>query len=720
MNVKIESSRIVKPFYEGNPPLTTSHVPLSVFDKVTFDAHIAIIYAYRPPTPPNSTILLGLRKALAVYREWAGRLEKDEKGNSIVLLNDKGVKFVEASSDTTLDKIMPFEPSASLLNLHPSLNGVVELIQVQLTRFKCGSLVIGFTSHHLIADGHSTSDFLIAWGKMCRGIMIQPLPLHDRTIFVPRNPPKIEYNHVGAEYMPKQIMKNDPFLNSNDMNFLEDIVVHKVHFTCEFLAKLKAKASAMNDGARPYSTFESLVAHLWRAITKARNLGGFEATHIRISVDGRARLNPKIPNEYFGNLVLWAFPTAKVKDLLREPLPYAAKLIHDAVSKVNNNYFRSFIDFANSKVVTEKDGLVPTADMDKHILCPNLEVDSWLRFPFYDLDFGTGCPYIFMPTFFPTEGMMFLLPSFIGDGSIDAFIPLFQDNLATFQHNSEELLEKIATNGTTWYSERSSQRLVGGFHDVDQISALSAKVDNMASMVQKIAQITLNNQNVSYASSTSIPPRQIMMCDLCGGEHNLGECLNDDMGSQSTMEQVDLSNLMGAANPQSFGNRGPPPGFQGQQNFRGGQQQQQSRQNLGFQNSNAQVAQPRQPLEKPPPPNWEAMIEMMFKSQMQSEEKIRQVSDKLDQLNTIDSCVRETLEESNWISNDPLGVDVDDTIEEEQIDEDTSSFDELFDENELLVQPSSPKLEVFGLGDQLANHNGDNHPKVELNLCPPN
>ncbi|XP_019181670.1 PREDICTED: agmatine coumaroyltransferase-2-like [Ipomoea nil] len=439
MNVKIESTRIVKPLYEGNPPLTRSHVPLSVFDKVTFDAHIAIIYAYRPPTPPNSTILLGLRKALAVYREWAGRLEKDEKGNPIILLNDKGVKFVEASSDVTLDKIMPFKPSASLLNLHPSLNGVAELIQVQVTRFKCGSLVVGFTSQHLIADGHSTSDFLIAWGKMCRGIMIQPLPLHDRTIFVPRNSPKIEYDHVGAEYVQKQIKKNDHFLNNDDMKFLEDIVVHKVHFTSEFLAKLKAKASAMNDGARPYSTFESLVAHLWRAITKARNLGGFETTHIRISVDGRARLKPKVPNEYFGNLVLWAFPTAKVKDLLREPLPYAAKLIHDAVSKVNNNYFRSFIDFANSKVVTEEDGLVPTADMDKHILCPNLEVDSWLRFPFYDLDFGTGCPYIFMPTFFPTEGMMFLLPSFIGDGSIDAFIPLFQDNLATFQHNCYSL-----------------------------------------------------------------------------------------------------------------------------------------------------------------------------------------------------------------------------------------------------------------------------------------
>nr|GMD37890.1 uncharacterized protein LOC109166481 [Ipomoea batatas] len=221
----------------------------------------------------------------------------------------------------------------------------------------------------------------------------------------------------------------------------------------------------------------------------------------------------------------------------------------------------------------------------------------------------------------------------------------------------EELLEKIATNGTTWYSERSSQRLVGGFHDVDQISALSAKVDNMASMVQKIAQITLQNQNMSYASTIPILSRQIMMCELCGGEHNMGECLNDDMGSKSSMEHVDLvgygrqqqsfqpqgaynpnasrnhpgfswSNPMGAANPQNFGNRGPPPGFQGQQNFRGGEQQQ-SMPNLGFQ---APTTQPRQSSENSPPPNWEAMMEMMFKSQMKSDERLRQLTEKLDQL----------------------------------------------------------------------------------------
>ncbi|MCE3052065.1 hypothetical protein HAX54_051496 [Datura stramonium] len=384
MKMKIESSRIIKPFYEHTPPSTTSHISLSVFDKVTYEAHIAIIYAYHPPTPPNILIELGFRKALAVYREWGGRLGEDECGNSVILINDEGVRFVEASISSPLDQVTPFKPSPSLLSLHPSLKDVKELVQVQLTRFTCGSLVVGFTAHHTVADGHSTSNFLVAWGQACRGLRVNPLPLHDRTIFTPRNPPLVEYQHKGVEFMSKS--KKDHSLNEVH-HISENVVVHKVHFTVEFLAKLKAKASSMNGNNKPYSTFESLLAHLWRVITKARGLSGFETTQIRISVNGRTRLNPKVPNEYFGNLVLWAFPTTKVKDLLREPLPYATKLIHDAITKVNDDYFKSFVDFANTVAKEEEEDLVPTADMNKHILCPNIEVDSWLRFPLYELDF---------------------------------------------------------------------------------------------------------------------------------------------------------------------------------------------------------------------------------------------------------------------------------------------------------------------------------------------
>ncbi|EPS65947.1 hypothetical protein M569_08830 [Genlisea aurea] len=429
MKVKIEWSKLVKPLYGGVPPPATEYIPLSVFDKVTYDQHVAIIYAYRPPTPSNAAVELGLRKALAVYREWAGRLGHGRDGEPAIILNDEGAKFVEAYVDRNLDQDFTFRPSAALLSLHPPLIGVAELVQVQITRFSCGSMVVGFTAHHRVADGNATSSFLVAWGKACREVEITPMPFHDRAIFPPRETPRIDFEHRGVEFMSKNFKKQYPLID----NQIEDIVAHKVKFSKEFLSKLKLSASSWNPKEKPFSTFETLVAHLWRAITEARRLNSPETTQIRISVDGRSRLSPRVPQEYFGNLVLWAFARARVGDLLREPLGYAAKLLHDAVVSVDDGYFKSFIDFAHRRAPAED--LVPTAtaDTEESILWPNLEVDSWLRFPFYDLDLGSGCPYVFMPSFSPTEGMIFILPTFSGDGSIDVFVPLFRENLEVFK-----------------------------------------------------------------------------------------------------------------------------------------------------------------------------------------------------------------------------------------------------------------------------------------------
>ncbi|KDP34339.1 hypothetical protein JCGZ_11222 [Jatropha curcas] len=345
MKVTIEKTEIVKPFCDGNkiPTDPKSHlVPLSVFDKVSYNTHVAIIYADNPPTPTNGTIELGLQKVLSEYREWAGRLGEDENGDPVIFLNDKGVNFVEASIDIKLEQVMPLQPSPFLLSLHPKVKDVEALLQVQLTRFACGSLVIGFTAHHLVADGHSASNFLVAWGKATRGLDINPLPLHDRTIFNPRNPPYFEFEHKGVEFKCKNLV-ND--CSNYDGMSVEEVEVHKVHFTMEFLSELKTRASnslpnGANGNNKPYTTFESLLAHLWRTMTKARQLNGFENSSIRISVNGCARMNPKVPNEYFRNLVLWAYPSSKVEDLVQETSGYAAELIRPEFFTCNSTLNR--------------------------------------------------------------------------------------------------------------------------------------------------------------------------------------------------------------------------------------------------------------------------------------------------------------------------------------------------------------------------------------------
>ncbi|XP_062193274.1 putrescine hydroxycinnamoyltransferase-like [Phragmites australis] len=428
MEVKVVSSKLVRPSYPAGAPRpdTTEHVPSSVFDKVTYHIQMAIIYAFSPPGPSTADIERGLAAVLGVYRLFAGQVRPGPDGAPGVLLNDRGARLVEASVDARLADIAPTKPSPVVLQLHPDLEGdIEEVVQVQLTRFACGSLAVGFTANHAVADGHATSDFLVAWGRAARGLpMDQSPPHHHPDLFPPRDPPRVEFEHRGVEYYRPAPTSHTAAHGETQHN----IVIHKVHFTKDFIAGLRAMAS--EGRGRPFSRFETILAHVWRTMTRARGVGNpHQASTIRISVDGRVRL--AAPPGYFGNHVLWAFPRATVSDLLNRPLKHAAQAIHDAVARVDGAYFQSFVDFASSGAV-EKEGLEKTAVL-KDVLCPDLEVDSWLTFPFYDLDFGAGSPTYFMPSYFPTEGMLFLVPSYLGDGSVDAFVPVFEHNLEAFK-----------------------------------------------------------------------------------------------------------------------------------------------------------------------------------------------------------------------------------------------------------------------------------------------
>ncbi|XP_031503528.1 agmatine coumaroyltransferase-1-like [Nymphaea colorata] len=427
MKVKTESTRLLKPSYQTSTrPPADIVIPLSPFDVVSFDTHVATLYAYRPPNPPNSVIEQGLRKALAGYREFAGRFVSDAAGRRCILLNDEGLRFIENISDYPLGSLD--KPSPDYLDLHPPLTGMEELAQVQLTRFACGSLVVGFTSHHMVADGFSAGHFLVAWGRATCGLSMHPLPLHDRSIFIPRSPSRFQFEHRGVEYAAR----HESTTKRSDSK--DAIIVQKAQFPSKLIAKLKSMAFAGSPYSKPYSTFECIIAHLWRKITRARGLDVKETTKIRIAVDGRTRMNNSlVPMRYFGNMVLWAWPESRVEDLLAKPIGHAARLIHEAAARVDADYFKSFIDFSSSKEKTE--GLMPSADEGKMVLSPDLEVDSWLRFPFYDVDFGSGRPHRFMPSYLPVEGLLILVPSFSGNGDVDAFVPLFEKDLDSFKND---------------------------------------------------------------------------------------------------------------------------------------------------------------------------------------------------------------------------------------------------------------------------------------------
>jgi hypothetical protein len=147
MKITVLSSKAVRP--AGGAAATPEIVPLSVFGKANFDTYVSIIYVFRPPTPPNAALEAGLARALAEYREWAGRLGADPRTSArAILLTDEGARFVAAAADAPLDAVLPLSPAPEVTRLHPSEAGAEELMLIQLTRFACGGLAVGFTAHH--------------------------------------------------------------------------------------------------------------------------------------------------------------------------------------------------------------------------------------------------------------------------------------------------------------------------------------------------------------------------------------------------------------------------------------------------------------------------------------------------------------------------------------------------------------------------------------------
>ncbi|OVA04937.1 Transferase [Macleaya cordata] len=112
-------------------------VPLTIFDKATFDLHVAVLYTFKPPMPSNEVMKEALSKVFDHYPHLAGRFTTDNQGRTCILLNNAGIRVTETYVPTTMTEQLPFDPSKDVSHLLPPTEGVVELFQVQLNRYAC-------------------------------------------------------------------------------------------------------------------------------------------------------------------------------------------------------------------------------------------------------------------------------------------------------------------------------------------------------------------------------------------------------------------------------------------------------------------------------------------------------------------------------------------------------------------------------------------------------
>ncbi|CAN1328618.1 Shikimate O-hydroxycinnamoyltransferase [Linum perenne] len=353
--VTVNDTTIVRP--HSDTPRRS--IWLSNMDLLHGRIHLPTIYLYKPDGSDgffdSKSLKDALSKLLDTFYPAAGRLSKDENGRIEIDCNGEGVLFREAETDLKMSDLGEFMPGTDLLQFVPRVDysaglSSYPLFVTQVTRFSCGGVCLGTGWHHTVADGEGALSFINAWSDVARGKPVPVQPFLDRTLLRARSPPSPKFEHE------------------------ED-----------------------NESKTKYSTYQILTSHIWRAVTKARDLPIEQPTKLHISTDGRTRLNPPLPKGYLGNCVFHATTVDR---------------IHDAIKKMDDEYLRSAIDYLedpnDSSAIMQVPGTCRT---------PNLKIISWMRLPFECADFGWGKPIFNRPANL-FEGKGNILPKYSVDGNL--------------------------------------------------------------------------------------------------------------------------------------------------------------------------------------------------------------------------------------------------------------------------------------------------------------
>lgn len=350
-----------------------------------------------------------LRRVLVPYYPFTGRIRETQNGKLEVFFGpDQGALLVEAHSDVALadlgDLSVPNPAWMDLIYCFPNEEQykVVDmpLVIAQVTKFSCGGFSLGLRMCHCLCDGLGAMQFLSAWAETAKAgsLVVNPTPCWNREIFLPRDPPKIQFSHTefkrideGSSLM-KRLWQGKP--------------VQKCYrISREYQAHLKMLAQA--DGEFSCTTFDAMAAHVWRSWVKALDVNPLDdELRLTFSVNARAKLkNPPLKDGFYGNALCVACATSTVESLGNGCLGETTRLVHEARLGVSEEYLRSTVDYID---------LYRPKRLE---FGGKLTITQWTRFSIYEAaDFGWGKPIYAGPIdLTPTPQVCVFLP----EGGVD-------------------------------------------------------------------------------------------------------------------------------------------------------------------------------------------------------------------------------------------------------------------------------------------------------------
>lgn len=327
-----------------------------------------------------------LSRILVDYYPLAGRLRKskqvdheDDDHKLEVECNGEGAVFVEAFMDLCADEFLRFsdKPNRSWRKLlyrveAQSFLDIPPLV-VQVTNLRCGGMVLCTAINHCLCDGIGTSQFLRAWAHITTNYNadLPVTPSHSRHVLKPQEiNSEITCTNVG--FTKTTLFDNDII---NQYYRGQPLLPSSLTFNTSHILHLKRQCTPL----LKCTTFEIVASHTWQAWVKALDLSPSLHVKLLFSVNIRKRLNPEMPQGYYGNGFVLACAETTVKELVSANLHTAVKLVQRAKSSVTDEYVRSVVNLLEDKTVRTD-------------LSASLVISQWSKLGLEDLDFGQGRP----------------------------------------------------------------------------------------------------------------------------------------------------------------------------------------------------------------------------------------------------------------------------------------------------------------------------------------
>ncbi|KAF5442609.1 hypothetical protein F2P56_035249 [Juglans regia] len=292
---------------------------------------------------PVKVIREALAQTLVFYYPFAGRLREGPGRKLVVECTSEGVVFIEADADVTLEQFgdalrPPFPCLEELLFDLPGSGGVLHcpLLLIQVTRLKCGGFIFALRLNHTMSDAAGLVQFMTAVGEVARGARAPSvLPVWQRHLLNARDPTRLTCTH--REYDEVIDTKG-----TGTITPLEDMAYRSFFFG---RTEVSAIRRFVPHHLSQSTTFEVIMACLWRCRTIALQFDRNEEVRMMSIVSARGKFNPPLPSGYYGNV--FACPAAVTtagKLCENTNLGYALELVRKAKKEVNEEYMRSVAD----------------------------------------------------------------------------------------------------------------------------------------------------------------------------------------------------------------------------------------------------------------------------------------------------------------------------------------------------------------------------------------